>query len=110
MYAVPLRYKAALYEGNVSVNWYGTITLTDGTTKAFTYANISEGSGQIVKKCSEASEIGIGNAYSSELSIQFKGLEVDRYAMYDAVINMYARITMQAVRVWADLEPHTWSA
>lgn len=109
MYTVPLRYKTVLYDGNITVSWYGTIYLKDNTTAHFTLANISDGSGQLVKKCSDPSIIGIGNAYASELSIQFKDLHIDRYAMFDAVIDLYAKITADALRIWDDLSPLTWN-
>ena len=108
MYKVPIKFKSALYDGNVSVNWYGTIYLKDNTTAHFTYANIAEESGRIVKKCSESTEIGIGNAYASELSMQLKKLNIDRYAMHDAVIDLYAKIKTDALIIWEELKMYTW--
>ena len=109
MYEVPYMYKRIISSGNITAQWYGTITLTDGTEITFDYANITEQTGQITLKCSDQSEIGIGNAYAAQFSVQFKGLGVDRYRLFDGIIDLYSKILFYPyIETWGNISEYTW--
>ena len=110
MYPVSTTYRSILEEGNNSHWWYGSITLKDNTVIPFDNSHVADGSGTLIKKCSESSEIGIGTAYSSEFSVQFKNhLNISRYKLFDGVIGLYARIRHKAsIETWEDAGNFTW--
>jgi len=109
MYQVPSKYKSILDNGNIQVRWYGRITMKDATLKDFDNSHISEGTGTLIKRCSDASKIEIGTAYTSELSLQFKNLNVDRYKLYEGVIGIWARVDHYAqIVTWEDAGDFTW--
>ena len=95
---------------NLQSEWSGTITLTDETEHTFTNANIDQGSGDIVLSCCPASEIGIGYAYLGEFTVRLLDLDVDRYQLKDAVINLMAAIkSVGRIRTWEDASAYTWT-
>lgn len=110
MYPVATNFRSILEGGNISHWWYGTITLKDNTVIPFDNSHVADGSGALTKKCSESSEIGIGTAYSSEFSVQFKNnLNISRYKLFDGVIDLYARIRHMAnIVTWADTVDFAW--
>lgn len=111
MYPTAPNFRSILQNGNISVQWYGSILLKNGTTKTFTMADISENSGVLTKKCSENDKIAIGTAYATEFSVQFKNsLGVNRFQLYDGIIDLYARIIhRQIIATWEDAAAYTWT-
>ncbi len=86
-----------------SLQWFGTITQTDGTVIEFAHTNIAEGSGTLSKSCSSQSAIELGGVYASELQISLIGLMADRYALPDAKIALWVRLNyMKDIRTWKD--------
>lgn len=111
MYPASTEFRTILEDGDISQDWYGTITMADNETVDFSYANIAESTGTLVRKCSEASEIGIGTVYASELSLQFKnGLGLDRRRLFDGVIDFNAKIVSRtSVTTWGDAGAFSWN-
>lgn len=111
MYPTTPRFRSVLEEGDISQDWYGTITMTDSETADFTSENIAASTGTLVRKCSEASEIGIGTVYASELSLQFKGgLGLDRRRLFDGIIDLNAKIVSRtSVTTWGDAGAFSWN-
>ena len=111
MYPTSTEFRNILEDGDISQDWYGTITMTDSETVDFSYANIAVSTGTLVRKCSEASEIGIGTVYASELSLQFKnGLGLDRRRLFDGVIDLNAKIVSRtSVTTWGDAGAFSWN-
>lgn len=87
MYSVSDAFMEAVQANTRSYYWAGKITTTDGTEYEFGYEDILKGSGYISAQCCGSTEIELGTVYSSELGITLF-LEVDRYSLEDAVIEL----------------------
>lgn len=88
MYEVSEQYKAAIRGRSRKYQWYGTITTTAGKVYHFTNKDIVKGSGTLTRSCSGSTSLELGSVYAAELDISLF-LDVDRYSMYDAVIDLY---------------------
>lgn len=108
MYAVSKAYQKAIKGRSRSMEWYGSITLTDGTIHNFTNANIVANSGTLSRSCSSQSSIDLGGVYASELQLSLR-LDIDRYKLSDAVIDLYSRLNYQTtVQTWGDALEYSW--
>ena len=67
MYAVSETIQDIINSDDRSIEWHGTITLKDGTTREFDTANIVQGSGSVKWACETP---GIGGIFARELSIK----------------------------------------
>lgn len=112
MYTVSTAFTGAVRGRTRSLQWFGKITLTDGTVIDFTNANIVENSGTLSKSCSSQSSIDLGGVYASELQISLRELTIDRYALPDAKIELFVRLNyLKEVRTWDDAKEagFTWA-
>ena len=111
MYPVSPKCLDIIKGDSIVVNWAGTITMLDGSVYNFTHRNIDNGSGEINLSCSSSSEIGIGNAYLGEFVARLLDLNVDRYKIKGAVINLTAIVYSErsAINTWGDAAGVTWS-
>ena len=50
MYPTASKFRSVLEEGDISQDWYGTITMTDSETADFTSENIAASTGTLVRK------------------------------------------------------------
>ena len=89
------------------LNWYGTITATDGKVYPFTMKNIVKGSGSVVRSISGGTSLEIGSVYASEFDVGLY-LDVDRYTLYGATIDLYFSYTKKMFDTWEELSAFTW--
>lgn len=109
MYTVSKAYQKAVKGRSRVVEWYGHITLTDGTVHDFTNANFVQGTGTLSRICSSQSSIDLGGVYASEFQVSLR-LNIDRYKLSDAVIELYARLHyQQPVLTWGDALEYSWA-
>ena len=112
MYDAGEGYLDAIQSRNLRKEWYGDITLNNGVTIFFDKTNIKDGFGELTQRCSSDSAIDIGTVYASSLTLQFKNLGVDRYALIDAELILMADVIHMghaSAASWADVGGHTWS-
>jgi len=109
MYEVSEQYKTAIRGRSRKFDWYGTITTTNGKVYHFTTKDIVKGSGSITRSCAGSTSLELGSVYAAELDISLF-LDVDRYSLYDAVIDLSFVCRHRVKRVWNDLRPFTWRA
>ena len=109
MYEVSEQYKAAIRKQTRKYEWQGTITTTTGKVYHFTTKDIVKGSGTLTRSCAGSTALELGSVYAAELDISLF-LDVDRYSLYDAVIDLSFVCRHSAKRVWNDLRALTWSA
>lgn len=108
MYKVSNAYDKAVKGRSRSIEWYGNIILTDGTIHPFTNANVVQGTGTVYRSCSSQSSIDIGGVYASEFQVSLR-LNIDRFKLFDAVIDCYARLNyQQTVSTWEDASDFSW--
>ena len=87
MYEVSQEYKRAIRRQTRKFEWRGTITTTNGKVYHFTTKDIVKGSGTLTRSCAGSTSLELGSVYAAELDISLF-LDVDRYSMYDAVIDL----------------------
>ena len=109
MYEVSEKYKEAIRSQSRKFKWYGTITTPAGRVYHFTEKDIVKGSGTLTRSCSGSTSLEMGSVYAAELDISLF-LNVDRYSMYDAVIDLYFGFQHRIMRIWNDLRPSTWDS
>lgn len=109
MYEVSEQYKAAIRGRSRKYQWYGTITTTAGKVYHFTNKDIVKGSGTLTRSCSGSTSLELGSVYAAELDISLF-LDVDRYSMYDAVIDLYFVCQHRVRRIWNDLAGMNWNS
>ena len=109
MYEVSEKYKEAIRSQTRKFKWYGTITTPTGRVYHFTEKDIVKGSGTLTRSCSGSTSLEMGSVYAAELDISLF-LNVDRYSMYDAVIDLYFGFQHRVMRIWNDLRPLTWDS
>ena len=108
MYAVSKAYIKAIKGRSRSVEWYGHITLKDGTNCDFDNSNIVQGTGTLSKLCSSQSSVDLGGVYASELQISLR-LNIDRYKLSEAVIQLFVRLNyMDSITTWKDASNFSW--
>lgn len=105
MYQVSQTFRDIIDGSNRSIEWRGTVTLTNGSVYPFDSSNIVQGSGSLNSACDIP---GIGGAFSTELRIQLF-LGIDSTLLEKAVINLYSRVMGSAVETWGDAEVYAWS-
>lgn len=110
MYEIdPSVYEEMINAHSREIEWFGTITLKNGTVIPFDKTVIKQDSGTLQKSCSDESKIGIGDVYASQLSLSFLNLRVNRYLLYDAVIDLSTAITYKtSIPTWEDLASYSW--
>ena len=109
MYDVSQEYKTAIRRQTRKFEWQGTITTTAGKVYHFTTKDIVKGSGTLTRSCAGSTSLELGSVYAAELDISLF-LDVDRYSLYDAVIDLSFVCRHSVKRVWSDLRPFTWGA
>ena len=109
MYEVSEQYKTAIRRQTRKYDWYGTITATNGKVYHFTTKDIVKGSGSITRSCAGSTSLELGSVYAAELDISLF-LDVDRYSLYDAVIDLSFVCQNSVKRLWNDLIGQTWNA
>ena len=109
MYEVSDKYKQAIRSHSRKSEWRGTITTTAGIVYHFTNKEIVKGSGTLTRSCAGSTSLELGSVYAAELDISLF-LNVDRYSMYDAVIDLYYVSYFRTKRRWNDLISSTWNS
>lgn len=92
MYYPENGYIEAIEGRNLRKEWRGSILLKSGSTISFDKTKIKEETSDLTLQCSSGSAIEIGTVYAGVLNLQFKNLNVDRYALIDGTITLYAEI------------------
>lgn len=109
MYPVSQKFLTAIKGRSRFVEWHGTILLTDGTELEFSHSQVAQGSGKISLSCSPQDAITWGNAYLGEFTTGLKDLNVDRYALMDAVIDPYVTLHYpDGITTWEDAADYSW--
>ena len=109
MYEVSEKYREAIRGRSRKFDWYGTITTTTGRVYQFTSKDIVKGSGTPTRSCSGSTSLELGSVYAAELAISLF-LNVDRYSLYDAVIDLFFVCKHRSVRHWNDLGSGSWDS
>ncbi len=109
MYEVSEKYREAIRGRSRKIEWYGTITTPAGRVYHFTSKDIVKGSGTLTRSCSGSTSLELGSVYAAELDISLF-LSVDRYSLYDAVIDLFFVCQHRATRRWNDLRSDTWGS
>ena len=111
MYDAGAGYLDAIQSRNIRKEWYGDITLNNGVTIFFDKTNIKDGFGELTQRCSSDSAIDIGTVYASSLTMQFKNLGVDRYALIDAELILMEDVIHMghaSAASWDDISSRKW--
>ncbi len=109
MYEVSEKYREAIRGRSRKFDWYGTITTPAGRVYHFTSKDIVKGSGTLTRSCSGSTSLELGSVYAAELDISLF-LNVDRYSLYDAVIDLFFVCQHRATRRWNDLSSDSWGS
>ena len=109
MYEVSEKYREAIRGRSRKFDWYGTITTPAGRVYHFTSKDIVKGSGTLTRSCSGSTSLELGSVYAAELDISLF-LNVDRYSLYDAVIDLFFVCQHRATRRWNDLRSDSWGS
>ena len=109
MYDVSESYRNAIRSHSRKFEWRGTIKTTDGKTYSFTSKDIVKGSGTLTRSCSGSTSFELGSVYSAELVISLF-LDVDRYSLYDAEIDLFFVSKYRVQRRWNDLRSISWDS
>ena len=109
MYEVSEKYREAIRGRSRKFDWYGTITTPAGRVYHFTSKDIVKGSGTLTRSCSGSTSLELGSVYAAELDISLF-LNVDRYSLYDAVIDLFFVCQHRGTRRWNDLRSDTWGS
>ena len=88
MYEVSEQYRQTIRSRSRKYEWRGTITTKTGRVYSFTSKDIVKGSGTLTRSCSGSTSFELGSVYSAELVISLF-LDVDRYSLYDAEIDLF---------------------
>lgn len=89
---------------NLSIEWWGTLTLTNGTVYDFTTDDIAQGTGSLTSNCDLP---GVGGAYSTEFQVQFF-LPVDPRSLKGATIALFVRMAYKT-NTWGEASNFFWS-
>lgn len=109
MYEVSQEYKEAIRRQTRKFEWYGTITAKNGRVYHFTNKDIVKGSGTLTRSCAGSTSLELGSVYAAELDISLY-LDVDRYSLYDAVIDLTFVCLHNVKRVWNNLRGFSWNS
>lgn len=95
MYPVSNDYKAKISARTVTSNWYGTITLSDGTVINFDRTNLDQSKSVMTKQYAAGDTLELGNAYSNQQTLGLRG-DFTKYVFYDSEIEMFFRLMLTA--------------
>ena len=109
MYEVSEKYRQAIRGRSRKFEWRGTITTTTGRVYHFTTKDIVKGSGTLTRSCSGSTSLEMGSVYAAELDISLF-LNVDRYSLYDAVIDLFFVFRHRETRTWNNLRSASWDS
>lgn len=109
MYEVSEKYRQAIRGRSRKFEWRGTITTTTGRVYHFTTKDIVKGSGTLTRSCSGSTSLEMGSVYAAELDISLF-LNVDRYSLYDAVIDLFFVFRHREMRTWNNLRSASWDS
>lgn len=112
MYYPENGYIEAIEGRNLRKEWHGSILLKSGSTISFDKTKLKEETGDLTLQCSSSSAIEIGTVYAGVLNLQFKNLNVDRYALIDGTITLYAEIIQIGAALparWKDYSTEAWN-
>lgn len=109
MYEVSEKYRQAIRGRSRKFDWYGTITTKTGRIYEFTTKDIVKGSGTLTRSCAGSTSLELGSVYSAELDISLF-LDVDRYSLYDAVIDLFFVFRRRETRRWNELRSLSWDS
>ena len=109
MYEVSQEYKDAIRRQTRKFEWYGTITAKNGRVYHFTNKDIVKGSGTLTRSCAGSTSLELGSVYAAELDISLY-LDVDRYSLYDAEIDLSFVCQHHVKNIWNNLRSFTWGA
>ncbi|MBP3802527.1 MAG: hypothetical protein J6I76_01330 [Oribacterium sp.] len=109
MYEVSQEYKDAIRRQTRKFEWYGTITTKNGRIYHFTNKDIVKGSGTLTRSCAGSTSLELGSVYAAELDISLY-LDVDRYSLYDAVIDLTFVCQHNVKNIWNNLRSFTWAS
>ena len=109
MYEVSQEYKDAIRKQTRKFEWYGTITAKNGRVYHFTNKDIVKGSGTLTRSCAGSTALELGSVYAAELDISLY-LDVDRYSLYDAEIDLSFVCRHHVKNIWNNLRGFTWSS
>lgn len=104
MYQVSQTFRDIIDGMSRSIEWRGTIALTNGSVYSFDASNIVQGSGSLNSSCNVP---GIGGAFSTELRIQLF-LGINATLLEKAVIGLYVRVKGSEVKTWEDASIYSW--
>lgn len=106
MYPVSELARQIIDSDDRSMEWAGTITLSDGTIRNYDMSNIVQGTCFLRTSCNAP---WIGQTVSTELSTQLY-IDIDSEKLKNAVISMNCRVlSLIGVQTWGDLLPYTWN-
>ena len=109
MYEVSEQYRQTIRSRSRKYEWRGTITTKTGRVYSFTSKDIVKGSGTLTRSCSGSTSFELGSVYSAELVISLF-LDVDRYSLYDAEIDLFFVSKYRVQRRWNDLRSISWDS
>lgn len=109
MYEVSQEYKNAIRRQTRKFEWYGTITTKNGRIYHFTNKDIVKGSGTLTRSCAGSTSLELGSVYAAELDISLY-LDVDRYSLYDAEIDLSFVCQHHVKNIWNNLRSFTWAS
>ena len=109
MYEVSEQYKSAIRRQTRTFEWYGTITTKNGRIYHFTNRDIVKGSGTLTRSCAGSTSLELGSVYAAELDISLY-LDVDRYSLYDAEIDLSFVCQHHVKNIWNNLRSFTWAS
>lgn len=109
MYEVSQEYKDAIRRQTRKFEWYGTITAKNGRVYHFTNKDIVKGSGTLTRSCAGSTSLELGSVYAAELDISLY-LDVDRYSLYDAEIDLSFVCRHHVKNIWNNLRGFTWAS
>ena len=109
MYEVSQEYKDAIRRHTRKFEWYGTITTKNGRIYHFTNKDIVKGSGTLTRSCAGSTSLELGSVYAAELDISLY-LDVDRYSLYDAEIDLSFVCQHHVKNIWNNLRSFTWAS
>ena len=109
MYDVSESYRNAIRSHSRKFEWRGTIKTTDGKTYSFTTKDIVKGSGTLTRSCAGSTSLELGSVYAAELDISLF-LDVDRYSLYGAEIDLFFVFKSRIRKRWIDLRSTPWNS
>lgn len=88
MYPVSGAYIAAIRRPSRQKRIQGLISLVNGNSVAFSDENLMSGSFAYDTQCVNGEELNFGSVYAAQISFAINNPEVDRYALYGAIVTV----------------------